>query len=348
MPVKDYYKTLGVERTASTDEIKKAFRKLAMQHHPDRNKGNKRAEEKFKELNEAYAVLSDAEKRRQYDQFGAEGFGRQFSQEDIFRNFDFGSVFREFNIPGGAGPFGPAGAGAGFFGDLFGNAGGSRRGARRGPFGPPGGGGAGPFGAGGGGFFQDLGDLLGGGAQRRSGGPAWEEMGGGAGQHVTAEQEMAISLTEALRGTERRVALTLPDGRVHQITVRIPAGVEEGKTIRVRAVAGAGDLTFRLKLVDEGDFTHEGRDVVVERRLRLSEALAGTTLEVPTLDGETRSLKVPAGTQPGTRIRMKGYGLGGGGKAARGDQFVKLTMEVPRKLPAGLEHLVEELRRAGL
>lgn len=98
---KDYYKTLGVERNASEDEIKKAFRKLAMKYHPDKNPDDKAAEDKFKDINEAYAVLSDPEKRKQYDMFGAEGFGQRFSQEDIFRNFDFGRIFSELGLGGG-------------------------------------------------------------------------------------------------------------------------------------------------------------------------------------------------------------------------------------------------------
>jgi len=98
MAGKDYYKTLGVNKNASKEEIKKSYRKLAMKYHPDQNKGDKASEERFKEVNEAYAVLSDEEKRKQYDMFGAEGFQQRFSQEDIFRNFDFGQVFREFGF----------------------------------------------------------------------------------------------------------------------------------------------------------------------------------------------------------------------------------------------------------
>ena len=116
MAGKDYYKILGVSKSASEDEIKKAFRKMAMKYHPDQNEGDKQAEERFKEVNEAYAVLSDKEKRKQYDMFGSEGFQQRFSQEDIFRNFDFGQVFREFGFES-----------EDLFGRMFGGAGGGRR-----------------------------------------------------------------------------------------------------------------------------------------------------------------------------------------------------------------------------
>ena len=117
MPGKDYYKILEVPRTATQEEIKKSYRKLAMKYHPDRNKGDKTSESKFKAINEAYAVLSNEEKRKQYDTFGAEGFGRRFSQEDIFRDFDFSSIFKEFGFGGGGNIFSQffGGCGPGIF-----------------------------------------------------------------------------------------------------------------------------------------------------------------------------------------------------------------------------------------
>jgi len=122
MPGKDYYKILGVSKSASPEEIKKAYRKLALKYHPDRNKGNKNAEAAFKDLNEAYAVLRDPEKRKQYDMFGAEGFQNRFTQEDIFRGFDLGSIFREFGFGGG-------GRGQNPFGHMYGGMGGFGQGA---------------------------------------------------------------------------------------------------------------------------------------------------------------------------------------------------------------------------
>lgn len=122
MPGKDYYKILGVSKSASPEEIKKAYRKLALKYHPDRNKGNKSAEAAFKDLNEAYAVLRDPEKRKQYDMFGAEGFHSRFTQEDIFRGFDLGSIFREFGFGGG-------GRGQNPFSQMYGGMGGFGRGS---------------------------------------------------------------------------------------------------------------------------------------------------------------------------------------------------------------------------
>ncbi len=126
MPARDYYSILGVSKTASEEEIKKAYRKLALKYHPDRNPGNREAESRFKDINEAYAVLRNPEKRKQYDEFGAEGFHRRFSQEDIFRGFDLGSIFREFGIGGGA---------DNIFSSFFAGAGGSgtKFRSRRGP-----------------------------------------------------------------------------------------------------------------------------------------------------------------------------------------------------------------------
>ena len=116
MSGKDYYKVLGVSKSASEKEIKKAYRKLALKYHPDKNKGDKSSEEKFKDVSEAYAVLSDAEKRKQYDMFGADGFNQRFSQEDIFRDFDLGSIFKEFGFGGG-------GQGQNIFTHIFGGSG---------------------------------------------------------------------------------------------------------------------------------------------------------------------------------------------------------------------------------
>jgi len=319
---RDYYEVLGVSRDVSADDLKRAFRKQAMKHHPDRNKNDPSAEKKFKELNEAYAVLSDPQKRKQYDQFGADGFGQRFSQEDIFRGFNARQAYQEVDL-------------GDLFGSLFGGLGGGRRGGG---------------GMGGADFLGSFADLFGGGG----GGP---RVGGGRsrgrgpmGGHVqppAEAQEMEIGLLEAVRGTERAVSLSMPGGPTRQITVKVPAGIEDGKRIRVRGDAdGFGDLEFRVKIRDEGGFVREGRDLVHEKRLKLTDLLLGAALEVEAPDGTHHTLRLPAGTQPGTRVRMRGFGLGIG-KDGKGDLFVKVQVELPRHLSDDDRKLVEELRARG-
>ena len=339
MAGKNYYETLGVERSASADEIKRAFRKLALKYHPDRNKDDAAAEQKFKDLNEAYAVLSDPQKRKQFDTFGAEGFGRQYSQEDIFRNFRAQDAYREVNIPfsdllgdlfgfgRGGGRGGRGGGGGGLFQDLMGGAGG-----------------ASGFSAGGGNPFGGGGNPFGGGGSPFGGGGG----GGGCGHQAKREaQEMEIGLLEAARGTERQVQLTLPDGQHKVITVKVPAGMEDGKRIRVRgAVQGFGDLEFLVRIRDEGGFTREGKDLTLEKRVSLSEALTGTRVEVTTPGGEALTVKIPPGTQPGTRVRMRGFGLGVG-KGAKGDLFLKVQVQLPKPEGEEDEALVAAIKERG-
>lgn len=319
---RDYYEVLGVPRDVGADDLKRAFRKAAMKHHPDRNKNDPGAEKKFKELNEAYAVLSDTQKRKQYDQFGADGFGQRFSQEDIFRGFNARQAYQEVDL-----------------GDLFGNLfGGFGGGGRRG-----GGGGGGAD------FLGSFADLFGGGGGARMGGgrPRGRSPMGGHGQAVAEPQEMEIGLLEAVRGTERSVSLAMPGGPTREILVKVPAGIEDGKRIRVRGDAdGFGALEFRVKLRDEGGFVREGRDLVHEKRLKLTDLLLGTTLEVQAPDGTAHTLRLPGGTQPGTRVRMRGFGLGLG-KDGKGDLFVKVQVELPRTLTDDDRALVEQLKTRG-
>lgn len=202
--IMDYYKVLGIAKTASADEIKKAYRKLALKYHPDRNPDNKEAEEKFKEISEAYAVLSDPEKRKQYDTFGSSGFRQRYSQEDIFRGSDLGDILREFGI-------------------NLGGQGGGRSGFRTGGGGSPfefffNQGGGGPQG------FQNFG-----GAQQGFGG---NTCGGSCrpgpqkGNDLT--MELAVSLEDVLHGAEKTIALR-HGGRTEKVAVKIPLGIEEGK-----------------------------------------------------------------------------------------------------------------------
>jgi DnaJ-class molecular chaperone len=291
----DYYKTLGVEKSATPDEIKKAFRKLAVKYHPDRNPNDKGAEEKFKEINEAYAVLSDSKKKEEYDTYGSSGFHKQYSQEDIFRNFDFGGTFKDMGMGGGEDIF------SRLFGGGFGR--GGRSNFRTGP--------------------QKGADL---------------------------EMETDISFRDAAHGAEKLVAFRR-NGKREELRVKIPAGVDNGSKIRIagkgaqgESGAAPGDLYLIIRVLPDPVFTHEGGDLFVECPIPFSAACLGTSLDVPTLEGDKR-IKVPAGIQPGTKIRLKGYGFKPLGSNAKGDLYVKIGVRVPESLNGEQKKLVEELAR---
>ena len=206
--MKDYYQVLGVQKNATTDEIKKAYRKLALQYHPDRNKGDKAAEERFKEINEAYAVLSDQEKRQQYDMFGAEGFRKRYSQEDIFQGFDIGDVLKDMG-------FGTSD----IFSVLFGGGGGRGGRVRYTTY-------TGSFGGGPGAAGPDMGQYF----TRGRAQPA-------QGQDVATD--VTITLEEAAHGVEKIISLQR-EGKVEQIQVKIPPGIDTGKKLRVAGKGGRG------------------------------------------------------------------------------------------------------------
>jgi curved DNA-binding protein len=312
---KDYYAALGVARGASEDDIKKAYRKLALQYHPDRNKGDKKAEEKFKEISEAYAVLSDKEKRAQYDQFGAAGFRQRYSQEDIFRGANFGDAFSGTGIDPND-----------IFSALFGGRGG------RGGFRVNYGGGA-PGGAGGFDFSQ----MFGGGAGR----------GGRPADGEDLEYELPVSVEEAHRGAEKHVTYRGPAGP-KEIKVRVPAGIAEGQRLRVpgrgepaHGGGAAGDLYFTVRIEEHPIYEREGTDLVLRREVPFTLVALGGALEVPTLEG-VKKVKIPAGTQPQTRIRLAGHGMAGRG-GRRGDFYLIVVPRVPVRLSAKQKKLLEQL-----
>jgi curved DNA-binding protein len=297
----DYYKALGVDKKASPDDIKKAFRKLAVKYHPDRNPDNKAAEDKFKEINEAYAVLSDAKKKEEYDTYGSSGFHKQYSREDIFRGFDFGNAYKDM----GAG----AGAGEDLFSRLFGGSFGGR-------------GGRGGFNTG----PQKGGDL---------------------------EMETDVSFRDAVQGAEKSVAFRR-NGVREELRVKVPAGVDNGSKIRIsgKGAAGegggpAGDLFLIIRVLPDPVFTRDGGDLTVERVIPFSAACLGTSLDVPTLEGDKR-IKIPAGIQSGTKIRLKGFGVKSLGSNTKGDLYLKISLHVPEALNADQKKLVEELALKGL
>jgi curved DNA-binding protein len=305
MAAKDYYDILGVNKKASDEEIKRAYRKMAMRYHPDRNPNKKEAEERFKEINEAYAVLSDQEKRKQYDTFGAEGFRQRFTQEDIFRGFDFDEILS----------------------GLFGG-----RGRRESRFG------------GRGGF--DFGDFF-------SGQGGYQDMGRMPQRGEDILYELSISMEEVASGGEKRVSYR-KNGRIEEVSVKIPKGIPTGKKLRLvgkgmqgRNGGPPGDLYLQISVRDHPIFTREGDDLIVEKEVGFSEAVLGTMVEVPTLDGKKR-IKVPAGTQSHTKMRLKGLGLPRFQREGRGDELVKVIVRVPKRVSEKSKKLIEELAREGI
>ncbi len=307
MPAKDYYQVLGVARDAGEAEIKKAFRKLAMKYHPDRN-DSKEAEDKFKEINEAYAVLGDADKRKQYDMFGAEGFGRRFTREDIFSNFDLGSVFEEMGL-GGRG-----GRGGFDFSSIFGSRGGGQRGFN-------------PFAGGRGGRAPSKGRDI--------------------------ETEVTIGFHEAFHGGERSIEISGPDGP-ESLSVKVPRGIRTGQTLRVRGKGhsganggGRGDLRLKVNVADHPQFKVRGDDVEIEVDTALTDIVLGGSVDVSTPSGEQRSVRVPAGTQAGTRVRLRGEGMPRR-DGSRGDLLARLVVKTPRDLTDDQRAHFEALRDSGL
>jgi curved DNA-binding protein len=315
----DYYEILGVDRKADQAVIKKAYRKLALKYHPDKTKGDKGAEEKFKEVSEAYAVLSDAEKRQQYDTYGAEGFQQRFSQEDIFRNVDLGDILKEFGINFGGGRGGSfefrSGGGSPF--DSFFHQAGS-----------------GPGGGGGFHSFQQ------GAAQRPKG--------------QDATLELSITLNEVLTGVEKTISLGRSSG-AEKVSVKVPKGIDSGKKLRVSgkgspSPAGGppGDLYLLIRVLPHATFNRDGDDLIVDRKVPFTSAALGCSIDVPTLGGKSLNVKVPAGTQSNARLRLKNRGLPTGPKGPRGDLYVRINLEVPKKLSKAQKQLLKDLQESGL
>jgi DnaJ-class molecular chaperone len=289
----DYYETLGVKRDASEDEIKKAYRKLARQYHPDRNPGDKQAEAKFKEVQEAYDVLTDKTKRSQYDRFGRVGPDGGFAGGG-----PRGSTFHWGGGPGGFQEVDPAAA-ADIFSQIFG-------------------------GGGMGGVEEMLGRQARGRRGRRPQPPTPE-----------VESEVTIPfLTAAQGGT---VNLNV-DGR--ELEVKIPAGVEDGQKLRLQGQApGGGNLRLVLRIQPHPYFRREGNNIILEAPLSLSEAVLGTKLDVPTIDGARLTVKVPPGASSGKRLRLPGRGVKGG------DQLIEIKVMVPAPKDDRSRELIEEFAR---
>lgn len=309
----DYYEVLGVKKDSSTQDIKKAYRKMAMKYHPDRNKGDKEAEEKFKKISEAYAVLSDPEKRKQYDTFGESGFQQRYSQEDIFRGFDLGDILKEFGLGGLGGGFRASGGQGSPF-ETF--------------------------------FYQ-------------SGGPGTGRTSyrTGAQQPVKGSDltyELSVSLQEILNGSEKTISLRR-ENRTENVSVKIPKGIKSGQKLRLAGKGSPspfggppGDLFLIINEQPHPVFTREGDNLVVEQRIPYSKACLGSEISVQSLEGKKLKVKVPAGIQPHSKLRLKGHGLPAGKTGGRGDIYVKINVDVPRSISDEQKKLIKKLAEKGL
>lgn len=311
MEYKDYYKVLGVDRKASEDEIKHIYRKLALDHHPDRNLGDKAAEEKFKEINEAYQVLSDVEKRKRYDQLGESynswqqrgGAPGGFNWEDwSVKNTTGGNVRVE----------------VGDFGDIFGDTG------------------IGDFSD----FFRSI---FGGRSVSRHPGSASTRS---ARQPQAFQQEVPISFLEAYQGTTRRIEI---DG--HQKEVIIPPGARTGTKVRVsEAISTApnrpkSDLYLVIEVADDPRYKRKKNNLYTDVEVDLYTAVLGGEIKVPTLSGNV-VLSIPSGTQPGQTFRLSGRGMPQLKNPKKsGDLYVKVNIRIPRNLSSAEKELFSELNQ---
>lgn len=305
MSKKDFYQTLGVTKSSTPEEIKKAYRKLAMQHHPDKNQGNKKAEEKFKELSEAYETLSDEKKRQTYDQFGHAGAGGN---------------------PFGGGGFNPGAGGAGggadpfqdIFGDVFGDifSGGGRGGPRQG----------------------------------RARGPGFNQR---SMRGSDLRYSLSIAFEEAANGTEKTITFARQRGsreETAKLSVTVPAGVKEGQRLKLAQEGDhpgsgeAGDLYVIIGLQDHLLFKREEFDVILDLPVSYTDAILGTTSEIPTLFGKAE-IKIPAGTHSGQTFRLKGKGFPRLGSTGAGDMLVRVIVDTPAQVNPRQKEILEELQR---
>jgi curved DNA-binding protein len=323
MDFKDYYKTLGVAKTATEKEIKQAFRKLARKLHPDVNPGDKTAESRFKEVNEAYEVLGDPDKRKKYDELGAnwrmyEHAGAQPSGGPFAGGFNVGGT-------GGRGGFRTMTQEE--MEELFGD--------------------ANPFSD----FFTTFfGGGMGGGGVRGAGAGASGSVRQRPGRDI--ENEIELSLEEAYHGTTQRLALT-QDGHRRTVDVRFPAGVVTGSRVRVsgegeQGIGGghAGHLYLRVRLKPHPVFELKDRDLHVRVPVPVTTAVLGGEADVQTLSGKPTRLRIPPLTQNGQVFRLKGYGMPAVGKAdEKGDLYARVEAQLPTQLTDEEREHYEALRR---
>lgn len=355
MQKRDYYEILGVSKDASKDAIRNAYRKLALQYHPDRNKAHE-AEEKFKEISEAYAVLSDDEKRHQYDQFGHSGIEGRYTPEDIFRGVDFGDIFRDIGFGGVDSIFNV------FFGGRGRHAYGPQRGAdlrydteisledvatgMRTQIEVP--------------RIERCTVCNGSGAEPGTSPNTCSNcQGTGQIQHSRTSGFARFVQIEPCdkchgRGTVIDSPCTECHGtgnvqRTRKINVRIPPGIDTGTSLRMESEGEAGpdggppgDLHVVIHVRPHQSFQRDGDDIVTEATINIAQAALGDEIEVPTLTGKAR-LKIPSGTQNETIFRFRGKGLPRLRGFGHGDELVRISIAIPRKLTSKQKTLMMQL-----
>jgi DnaJ-class molecular chaperone len=325
MPERTYYETLGVGRDATPERIKKAYRSLARKHHPDVNPGDKAAEARFKEAQQAYDILGDPEKRKLYDQLGHAAFvaggatgpragAAEWARQQGGEDADFIDLSQFFG-PGGNVRFTTSG------------------------------GGPGPQAESDPGLFEELfSRFRGGGGSRTAGG------GGGrraASRGTPTEASLTIPFLTAVKGGETSIAITRPDGRVETLAVKVPPGTRQGSKLRLRGRGDAapgqepGDLLIRVEVEPHPYFTREGQDLFADVPITLGEAVLGARVEVPTLDGP-KVIPIPAGTSGGQKLRLRGQGVPAHGNRPVGDLFVVPRIVVPKNVDEQGQRLIRE------
>jgi len=321
MANRDYYDVLGVPRGAGDEEIRKAYRQLARKYHPDLNPGDPQAEQKFKELGEAYEVLADPEKRKLYDRFGAEGV--------------------RAGAQAGAGPSGVrytwAGEGSPFEDMAFEAFGGSGGGAAN--------------------VFEEIFSRLGGVRGRRTARPGMRGQDAEAAISLTFEQavhgvQTTLTVNRPMPDGPGSTGPPRPGGREQpeKLNVRVPPGVRDGQRLRLRERGGPGvgvgppgDLYLEIRIQSHPYFRREGRDVYLDVPITVSEAALGATVDVPTVHGRT-AVRIPPGTVGGMRLRLKGQGVPDARGGARGDQYCIIRIVPPKQVDERSKRLFEELR----
>lgn len=306
MEYKDYYKILGVDKKASQDEIKKAYRRLARKHHPDANRGNPDSERLFKEIGEAYEVLNDPKKRSRYDALGGNWQeGQEFTPppgfENIFGGFPFGTQGKRGGSRTFTFDFGSGESHGGAFSDFFET------------------------------LFGDLG--MGQQSSYRTASPKGSNL----------ETKLTISLEEAHKGTTKEIILSDSKGDTKRLNVKIPAGAHDGMKIRLAGQGnmgpgGSGDLYLNVKIAPHPRYRLEGFNIFTELPITPWDATLGATSKVQTLDGLVK-LKIPPGSSSGQRLRLKGKGL-----TNKNNLYVEIKIVTPKKLSPDEKRLFEELR----